>query len=478
MTFTSIPFLSLFLPFSLLLVLLAGKRQANTALLLASLLFYALNDLQGLPVLLVSILWNYGAGLMISTGYGKRRMLTLSMGVGGNLLLLGFFKYAAFFLTPLDQIVPFLTLKPILSAIHLPLGISFFTFQAIAYLIDLYRKTIAFDRNLVRFGLYLAIFPHLIAGPIIRYGDIAGQLLNRHLTVDAIACGLRRLVQGLGKKMLLANLFAAAADRIFALPADQLGQGTAWLGAFLYTLQIYYDFSGYTDMAIGIGNLFGFQFPENFNYPYAATSIRDFWRRWHITLSSWFRDYLYIPLGGSRGSELRTHLNLVLVFVLCGLWHGASWNFLVWGGVHGGFMVAERLGLERLLARGSRLLQHGYVLVVLMASWVLFRVEDMATALDYLRTMFWPTATPLIPAYPPAFFMTTELVAAIAAGVICSFPWWRALRRHGGQQQRPQGSRSMLGLALAGDAALLLILLAGLMEIAAGGHHPFIYLQF
>ena len=473
MTFTSFPFLSLFLPFSLFLVILAGRRFANAALLLASLLFYALNDLQGLPVLIVSILWNYGVGSVVChQGDRQRRMLTLGAGIGGNLLLLGFFKYTVFTLDQLGLVLPLIAQKGLLNGMHQPLGISFFTFQAISYLVDLYRNTISFDRNLTRFALYLAIYPHLFAGPIIRYGDIAGQLLRRHLTAEVFASGLRRFMQGLGKKMLLANLFASVVDRIFALPADQLNQATAWLGALLYSLQIYYDFSGYTDMAIGIGRLFGFQFPENFNDPYAASSIRDFWRRWHITLSSWFRDYLFIPLGGSRCNATRTHLNLVLVFVLCGLWHGANWTFLAWGGLHGVCMVAERLGLERLLARGSRLLTHSYVLVVLMVSWVLFRAKNLPEALSYLRSMFWPANGTLQSAYPPAFFMTSELGVAIFFGIMMSFPWWRAIL------PVTTSGRTARGLAWAADIALLLVLFAGMMEIAAGGHHPFIYLQF
>ncbi|MBU4151277.1 MAG: MBOAT family protein, partial [Proteobacteria bacterium] len=437
------------------------------------------NDIQGLPVLIVSILWNYGVGFVLSQGGTRCRIFSLSLGTGGNLLLLGFYKYADFFWESLGRFMPFVAQEYTLPGIHQPLGVSFFTFQAISYLIDLYRNTIKFDRNLFRFGLYLAIFPHLIAGPIIRYGEIAGQLLSCHITVELFARGLRRFIKGLGKKMLLANLFAGVVDRIFSLPVDQLGLSTAWFGAFLYSLQIYYDFSGYTDMAIGIGMLFGFQFPENFNYPYAASSIRDFWRRWHITLSSWFRDYLYIPLGGSRGSTIRTHLNLILVFVLCGLWHGASWNFLIWGGLHGMCMVAERIGLEQLLARGSRLLQHSYVLAVLMASWVLFRMENMSEAFLYLRCMFWPSGSTMLSAYPPGFFMNIELGMAIAVGVMFSFPWWRAITRKGGMGMRwMNGWGLALGGTMAVDGVLILILVAGLMEIAAGGHHPFIYFQF
>lgn len=479
MSFTSLPFLSLFLPLGFLFVLGAGRRFANAALLLLSLLFYTLADSRGLPALLASILWNYGAGHLLARGEKRQRAIALGVGIGGNLLLLCAYKYAAFLLLLLGQLLPFLHLPlPAQLSSYQPLGISFFTFQAIAYLIDLQRQTIPAERNFIRFALYLVIYPHLVAGPIIRYGELAGQLARRHLGVDNCAAGLRRFLQGLGKKILLANVFAATSEQIFALPAGQFGVGTAWLGAILYALRIYYDFSGYTDMAIGLGQLFGFRFPENFNYPYAATSVRDFWRRWHMTLSSWFRDYLYIPLGGNRVGAGRVHFNLLLVFLLCGLWHGANWNFLVWGGLHGLCLIAERLGLEKLLGRAPRLLRHAYLLTVVTVAWVFFRIEDLAAALHYLHAMFVPAAT--LPAYPPSFFLNPELGLALLAGLLLAFPWWRPyLPAAPAASDFPRPGRIAASWPpWLGDSALILILVASLFEIGGGSHSPFIYLRF
>jgi len=347
MLFSEPVFVFLFLPLLLLGYALTPRAAQNTLLLLASLLFYAWGEGFFVLVMLGSIAFNYLVGLLLEAGRGRRRLrpLALLLGVAGNLALLIVFKYAGFLVTNLNLLLAGLKLPALpVPALHLPIGISFFTFQAMSYVIDVYRDRIPVQKHPLRIALYIALFPQLIAGPIVRYQHIARQLTRRVVTRPGLAEGIRRFILGLGKKMLLANVLAVPVDKIFAIPAHQLTTSVAWLGVVCYALQIYFDFSGYSDMAIGLGRMFGFRFLENFRYPYLARTITDFWRRWHISLSSWFRDYVYIPLGGNRRGPLRTYRNLVIVFLLCGLWHGASWTFVAWGLFHGLFLAIERLG--------------------------------------------------------------------------------------------------------------------------------------
>ncbi|MFZ0133944.1 MAG: MBOAT family O-acyltransferase [Desulfobacterales bacterium] len=307
-----------------------------------------------------------------------------------------------------------------LAPIHLPIGISFFTFQAMSYVVDVYRRDAAVQLNPLNIGLYIALFPQLIAGPIIRYHDIAAQIVRRRVGLDDFSYGIQRFVAGLGKKVLIANQVAAIADRVFSSPYETLTPGIAWLGVLCYTLQIYFDFSGYSDMAIGLGRMFGFHFLENFNDPYISRSITEFWRRWHISLSRWFRDYLYIPLGGNRGGPLRTYVNLLVVFFLCGLWHGASWNFIIWGLLHGLFLVIERLGFDKALNRSWPPLRNVYVMTVVCSGWVFFRTDSLSAALHYLGAM--AGLNPAVPIQQQAFiYIDHHIRLAIAAGILFSF---------------------------------------------------------
>ncbi len=317
--------------------------------------------------------------------------------MGLNLVLLGFFKYAGFLVDNLNQVLPVLGLAPMdIGRVHLPIGISFFTFQALSYIIDLYRNETAVQRSLLNFALYKALFPQLIAGPIVRYRDVAREIEQRTVSLDDFASGVQRFIIGLGKKVLIANVMGRAADTIFATPAETLPATLAWIGAIAFMLQIYFDFSGYSDMAIGLGRMFGFHFLENFNYPYIARSIREFWRRWHISLSAWFRDYLYhIPLGGNRHGAAHRRQPAAR-HLLCGLWHGASWTFLIWGVYHGFFLVLERVPAVRwLLDRLPAPLQHAYVLLVVLVGWVFFRADTFAHALAYLQAMVDFSRAPL-----------------------------------------------------------------------------------
>jgi len=359
----------------------------------------------------------------------------------------------------------------------LPIGISFFTFHAISYVVDVYRGDATAQKSPVHAALYLLLFPQLIAGPIIRYRDIADQLARRWVTADDFAYGIRRFVIGLAKKVLIANVVAGPADQIFGLPTSQLDPGRAWLGIVCYTLQIYFDFSGYSDMAIGLGRMFGFRFPENFRWPYIAESVQGFWRRWHMSLSTWFRDYLYVPLGGNRVSPVRTYVNLVVVFFLCGLWHGASWTFVVWGLYHGTFLVVERLGLAEALERVWRPLRHVYLLVVVMIGWVFFRAETLTGAIGFLRAMAGARATaPTI--YTLGWYLTPELWIALVAGAIGSMPIVPALaaaRGRTGQTPAPGAATTYPAFS---TVALMALLVASIVHIAARTYNPFIYFRF
>jgi alginate O-acetyltransferase complex protein AlgI len=350
-----------------------------------------------------------------------------------------------------------------------------------SYVVDVYRRDAAAQSNPVNIGLYIALFPQLIAGPIVRYHDIAAQLVQRHVRLDDLSYGIERFVVGLGKKVLIANQVAVVADKVFGLPTGSLPPGIAWLGVLCYTLQIYFDFSGYSDMAIGLGRMFGFHFLENFNYPYISRSIREFWKRWHISLSSWFRDYLYIPLGGNRHGTVRTYANLLTVFFLCGLWHGASWNFVIWGLLHGLFLVVERVGFEKMLQRWWRPLRHAYVLLVVGVGWVFFRSETLPAALDYLAAM-----SGLNPEIPPAqmpfVHVDPDVRLAIAAGILFSAPVFQPLRQR--IDALGTGSRMKAAGFLAGSVgmiktlALVLLLYASVLYLASGAYNPFIYFRF
>ncbi|HTK74383.1 MAG TPA: MBOAT family O-acyltransferase, partial [Gemmataceae bacterium] len=340
------------------------------------------------------------------------------------------------------------------------------------------RDDVPVESSPTRYALYAALFPHLIAGPIVRYRDLADRLGDRIITPDGFAEGVRRFVIGLGKKVLLANTVATAADDIFGLPTAALGAGAAWLGLACYSLQIYFDFSGYSDMAIGLGKMFGFDFAENFRHPYAAASVTDFWRRWHMTLSSWLRDYVYIPLGGSRCSSGRVLVNLVIVFVLCGLWHGAAWTFLVWGLWHGAFLVAERLGLGRALEAAPRPLRHVYTLLAVMGGWVLFRADSFPHAAGYFAALVGGGA-----GHDPVWSYAGRAVwIALAVGCVASLPvgpWLGELgERRGVSPTWPRSRWREAGWAMAEFAGYSGLLFGSVLCLAAGTYNPFLYFRF
>jgi alginate O-acetyltransferase complex protein AlgI len=475
MVFSDPLFLFLYLPLLLLGYLLAPVAARNTILLVASLGFYAIGEGKYTSVMLGAIAFNYlGARVLdsgyFSSGYSEARKVALGIGIAINLGALVYFKYTNFLLAEANRVLVSFGQAPIeMSPVHLPLGISFFVFQGMSYLIDVYRREIPAERSPFRFALFKALFPQLIAGPIVRYPDVAAQLPNRQVTLANLTLGSQRFIVGLGKKVLLANPTGAVADRVFVLPLSEVDTPIAWLGLVCYAFQIYFDFSGYSDMAIGLGRIFGFEFRENFDYPYTARSVTDFWRRWHLSLSTWFRDYLYIPLGGNRLGPRRTYLNLFIVFALCGLWHGASWNFLIWGLWHGALLATERAFLSRLL-EGRRLLGHAYALAAVAIGWIFFRAETLDQALTYLAALAGAHASAA--GQPVGFFFDSELALVLAAAVLASTPWPKQMIES--SVPRVPHWASLAGLLLGGS---VLLLICG-AKVAAGAYSPFIYFRF
>ncbi|NCC73917.1 MAG: MBOAT family protein [Sphingobacteriia bacterium] len=390
MLFSSPIFLFVFLPIVLALYYVFGKRLRNYILLVASFVFFAWGGVSYTALLLISIIFNYLIGLKIGQSPGsKSSKWYLTLGVALNLIFLGIFKYADFIVSNLNFFSEVFNYKLVKSpGIILPVGISFYTFQAMSYLIDVFRKDAETQKNPFNLGLYISLFPQLIAGPIVRYHDIAKQIKDRVVSVETFSQGIRRFIIGLGKKVILANNMGYVADSVFGSVPEELSVVTAWLGILTYSLQIYLDFSGYSDMAIGLGKMFGFTFLENFNYPYISKSVKEFWNRWHISLSSWFRDYLYIPLGGNRKGKWRTYINLIIVFFITGLWHGASWSFVLWGFIHGTFLIIERASGSKFPGKLFVPFQHIYTLLVVTLAWVLFRAENVSFAGSYYKALF------------------------------------------------------------------------------------------
>ena len=456
MLFSTIPFLYFFLPLVLFVnnVLLRKHiKYQNIFLLLSSLFFYAWGEPTFVFVMLLSILVNWGFGLWVDKKREDKTMI-LSLMLLFNLSLIFVFKYLMFTMEVINEAFDAHLRVPI---INLPIGISFFTFQSISYVIDIYRRHGEVQKNPLNVGLYISFFPQLIAGPIVRYETVAAEINDRSVTWNDFSEGVERFIIGLGKKVLLANNFAVIADHIFSLLPEYLDFPLAWLGAISYTLQIFFDFSGYSDMAIGLGRMFGFHFLENFNYPYISKSIGEFWRRWHISLGSWFRDYVYIPLGGNRVPLLTVYRNLFVVWLLTGIWHGANWTFIVWGLMYFVLLSFEKLvGFEK---RGFRFWPHIYTLLFVIVGWVIFRSNTLLEAWNYLGVMF----TPRIPESSPLFLF-----------YICEYKWWLLL---GLLFSVPILYRKKLPAVLSSIWCLFVFYLC-IVYVTKGGYNPFIYFNF
>ncbi len=470
MVFSGAYFLLLFLPLTLFLYFIVPKKYRNLVLLVASLYFYAYGEELLVLIMVFSTLLDYKCGLLIDQG---KRKLGLRISIIVNLITLGVFKYFNFGVDNLYMILEALGVSNErllgIPEIALPLGISFYIFQTMSYTIDVYRGTVKANKNFLEFATYVTMFPQLVAGPIVRYVDIHKEIIKREVTLFNFSKGLERFILGLGKKLIIANTFASIADNIFIQNGEGLSTYYAWLGVIAYSFQIYYDFSGYSDMAIGLGRMFGFNFLENFNYPYISKSIQEFWRRWHISLSSWFRDYLYIPLGGNRKGKNRTYINLIIVFFITGLWHGASWNFILWGLYHGLFIVIEKLGLLRILHRIWKPFQHIYVLLVVAVGWALFRIESLAHSMTYLQTMFvYTDGNPSVNDFIGYFNSGKELIIMSVIAIAFSMPLYPYLERR---------LKAPLFLVFR-YSGLILLLLICITYIAAGSYNPFIYFRF
>ena len=476
MVFSSAIFLFVFLPAVFILYrAIPSLKFKNLLLAAASIVFYAFGQLKYVPLFLASVLINYASGLLLQRAISRRKLI-LAVSVILNIGILCFYKYTDFIIRNLND---GLALSLSLTGLELPIGISFFTFQGLSYTIDVYRDRKTGTKDFLRLLLYISFFPQLIAGPIVKYHDIADQITERRCTPEQTTCGISRFVRGLSKKILIANAVGYIADQVFdkCLPGGITDWPLMWLGGICYTLQIYYDFSGYSDMAIGMGHMFGFRFRENFDYPYGSSSIKEFWRKWHISLSSWFKEYLYIPLGGNRKGKWRTALNKLIVFFCTGLWHGANWTFVFWGLGHGLLASLEDLGLipaKKLNeSRLGKIAAKVYTLLAVMLLFVVFRAENLTQGFAFIAKMFSGSLSE----YGIYLFRSLLNPAACAVLLIALLFAGRLPRFLSDKFESAAAGRKTLSLSVSMVVSLALYCLC-VMSLARGGFNPFIYFQF
>lgn len=474
MVFSNLFFLFVFLPIVLLLYFVLKREWRNYWLLLVSLFFYAWGEPKYVVLMMFSILLNYVFGLLVEKYSGQQNIkkLLLWVAIIGNLAILGFYKYANFFV---DSINTIFHTNFHIETIPLPLGISFYTFHALSYIVDVYRKDSKVQKNFFDLALYISLFPQLVAGPIIRYNTVAKEIIKRTETIDGFAEGTKRFILGLAKKVILANPLGQIADNIFSVNPGEISMTTAWIGIIAYTLQIYFDFSGYSDMAIGLGKMFGFNFQENFNYPYISRSISEFWRRWHISLSSWFRDYVYIPLGGNRVSKVKFYRNLLIVWTITGFWHGASLTFITWGLYYGIIICLERMGLEKILSKTWRPVQHLYVILIVMIGWVFFRADNFLFSSQYLKVMFGMSGNGLFDGADYIILHDNGIMLLVA--IILSMPVFPFL------QKKLEGIRTKSTIVILSSELVMtgfyfVLLMIVTMFLVNSTYNPFIYFRF
>ena len=469
MLFSSMTFIFIFLPIVCTVYLLARKELHNAILLGASIIFYAWGEPKYLAIMLLSIIVNYYGAILIDK-YLKYKKFTLFITIITNLGFLIYFKYFNFILENINNIF-----HSHISALDIvmPIGISFYTFQAVSYVVDVYRKEVPVQKNFYKLSLFICLFPQLIAGPIVKYHDVKEQIDDREVCFDKVSLGVKRFIIGLSKKVILANSFGAIADKIFVQSPDTFSHAIAWLGAVSYSFQLYFDFSGYSDMAIGLGLIFGFKFMENFNYPYISKSISEFWRRWHISLSTWFKQYVYIPLGGNRCSKLKVMRNLGIVFLLTGIWHGAAWNFFFWGAWNGLFIIIEKaVNLKELEQKHNNIwfrgIQHLYCILIFVIGWVMFRAEDMTYAFNYLKNMFgFMKINPDNILYNNIYYGDRVEVLLFVVAIMCSIPIFRNILNI---------ENKILKTII--NLWLLILFIISSISIAASTYNPFIYFRF
>lgn len=470
MIFNSMMFLWIFLPIILVLYYIVPNKLKNLFLMLISLVVYAWGSLESLTVLLTSIVVNYFIGILINA-QKKNRLKKIFFGAGMlfNIGILCYYKYSNFFISTACKILGNTTFNMI--DILIPVGISYFTFSSMSYLFDIYRQEVKVQKNPINLALYISFFPKVMMGPIESYKDFEVFINKKDLSIDNMADGIKRFVYGLSKKVIIANSMAVIADTIFDSDISMITTGIAWIGSLCYMIQIYYDFSGYSDMAIGLSKMLGFNLKENFDLPYNSQSITEFWRRWHISLSTWFKNYLYIPLGGNRKGNFRTYLNLFIVFLVTGLWHGASWNFIVWGIYNGLFMVVERIFLKKILDKNKfKIINHIYTLLVVITSWVYFRISDINKAVEYVRIMF--TKTTLLPekmVYLSNVLTTSNLIifviGIIFAGIVPAL-------------YRKTSKLKNIYEVFIEPIIIVTLFLMSIMYIVNGTYNSFIYMNF
>lgn len=470
MIFSSIFFLYVFLPITLLMYFLMPKPGRNVVLLIVSLIFYAWGEPIYIFLMIFSIVFNYLTGIELEyykdTEDWKKERFCFWLSVAVNLGLLGFFKYYGFFMENLNVILPF---DIPYKELALPIGISFYTFQTLSYVIDVYVGKVEAQRNVISFGLYVSMFPQLIAGPIVQYSDIDKQLKKRKTNLTKFGEGTTWFLRGLGKKVLLANNIGMAFDAIAALPTNELSVVTAWIGCLAYTMQIYYDFSGYSDMAIGLGKMFGFEFMKNFDYPYISKSITEFWRRWHISLGSWFREYVYIPLGGNRVSLPKCIRNIFVVWILTGFWHGAAWNFIIWGLYYGVLLFLEKYVLKDILEKFPRWLKHMYTMFFVMIGWVFFFSSSVGNAFSYLGAMFGMNGIGFADA-TARYYLKSNILILLFAAVCATLVVCRKFRSFAFSK-----GKYKVGISVLVYGSILVLSTAYLVNAT---YNPFLYFRF
>ena len=470
MIFSSIFFIFTFLPLTLLVYYLVPFKSKNLVLLIVSLVFYAWGEPVYVILMIFSILINYVSGLEIEayqeSGEEKKAKYAFIVTLVVNLLVLGFYKYYGFLLSNLNAILPF---KIPYKELALPIGISFYTFQTLSYVIDVYKGKLNAQKNPITFGAYVTMFPQLIAGPIVRYSDVEKQLSEREISRTKVSEGVAYFLRGLGKKVILANNMGLVSDAVIAMKAAETSALTAWIGAFAYTMQIYFDFGGYSDMAIGLGKMLGFDFIKNFDYPYISKSITEFWRRWHISLSSWFKEYVYIPLGGNRVSKPKAIRNLMIVWGLTGLWHGAAWNFIFWGLYYGIILILEKYIFKDAIQKMPGFLQHVYAMVLIMLGWVLFSAPTLGRALSYMGSMFGIGGGGFVD-MTGFYYLKSTLILGILA-ILCSTPMLYKRFMHMAYTRKKYGQV----LYVVAYVGIFVISIAYLVNAT---YNPFLYFRF
>lgn len=467
MLFSTMTFVFMFLPIILVLYLAAKKELHNPILLISSIIFYAWGEPKYLAIMLLTILINWLGAIGVDK-FKNHKKLVLALTIIANLGFLIYFKYFNFLIDNCNNIFHS-HIDPL--NIVMPIGISFYTFQALSYVVDVYRGDCNVQKDIYKLALYICLFPQLIAGPIVKYHDVAEQIDSREVNFEKVDLGVKRFIIGLSKKMLIANTMGAIADKIFIQNPDTFSPLVAWIGSIAYTFQLYFDFSGYSDMAIGLGLIFGFKFLENFNYPYISKSITEFWRRWHISLSTWFKEYVYIPLGGNRKGKLKTLRNLGIVFLLTGIWHGAAWNFVVWGIWHGFFIIIEKIiNIKEFEQKHTQkwviFLQHIYCIFAFLIGWVMFRSETMSYAWQYIKNMFGLVRVHDI-SYGMGYYIDNFEIIIFVCAILCSMPLFNKML-----EVKNKFGRTLINIWL------LILFILSAATIASSTYNPFIYFRF